>query len=181
MEKYSTITVQKPDTSKYDVNYIESYNFSEEQDNYFYFKKDIDKKANDEYIKDPEDNFLWIGTFKLQANIGDKVFLTVEYDDDDVNIKGFNTFYDALKDFERGWKDKEENDDYSFNIVEKEIPSDLSIKYNSLDQMDKDNYLLRASYDKEGTSGIEVKPEYARDEKVKNLLRSIKGIDKYKL
>jgi len=176
--------------SNYDVNFVKNYVFDEDHNSIFQFVKNrIDKK--DKEFLDLVESTISIDYYPLEANIGDTVFLVVVYNENsDLHVYGFSNTFDAFGKALMLWKDGTTGTEmyYAVKIFKHKItcihPSgkrgEAHIK--SLEFFGKEGHLLFGDYNKDNnTNDLQIVPEYVNNPKIKNLLLSIQGINKYKL
>jgi len=179
MKSFSKIT-----ESVNDVRYIRNVVFDEDHKSYFDFVQDKSTKYDDQIKNNISD--LWeIIYLNIEANVGDTVFLVVEYNvSNDVIVYAYKDVYTAFSTALKSWKEWAiDNENYGIKIFKHKI-TEASIKVNhkSYEFFERKDYILYGNYN--GTDGINelnIVPEYSNNPKIKNLMLSLGGINKFKL
>ena len=169
--------------SKNSIKYIINVVFEEDHMSFFSFASSKGEEGT-KMLKAANSNITEIVNHPIDTEIGKTIFLTISYDIyNDVVVKGYKTPFEAIAQALNVYEENVNNETpyYGIKVFKWKITTDNIKLINSLDEFDKENYILYANYAHEETNDIFIVPEYVNNPKVKNLLLSIKSVNKFKL
>lgn len=180
MNKFSQIL-----ESSHDIKFVRNVIFDE--DHHSYFDYSIGKSdAYDDSIKATNSDIWDILYFPIDAKIGDTIYLMIKYDENnDVIVQAFKNVYDAihlaLKEFiENAYVEKVSH--YGVKVFKEKLTDDKA--YNnikSLQYFERKDHIMFGDKNDDNDGEVYISPEYANEPKIKNILLSMNGINKFKL
>lgn len=169
--------------AKASINFIRYFIDWEDYDkSYFQFvnKKSLAKDKREINIQSGAE----VHYFDFKSNYEKTIFLLIIKDDTrDYHIRAYNDIYKAFSEALKLYNEeiKTADDGYDIKIFKFKIDQTID-KYMSDEEFWKDNHLIYCEYNKEPYKNeINMKPEYAHNDKIKNMVLSSKTIGKFKL
>lgn len=186
MDKFSTVTIIKPDTSKYKVNYIRSV-IRKGNKKYFDFINDENKKYDEEEFD--QSGIYSITSIDCKANFGDMIYIIL----DDRSgffekLDFYGVMYDPVEAIKKAINLMQYDPTREVKVIRVTISPDMVVdvpnkynvknySFNDLKDANDPNYLELFHYNEI----VNIKQEYGSNEEIKNLLLSVKGINKFNL
>lgn len=164
------------------INYVRNVIFEENNGTYYDFESKKTEKY-DQKIIDANTEIIEVIYTNISTEVGKTVFTVITYDEHNENVVyAFNNVFDAIgKALDFFIKAKDRKVDYYGVKVFKQLVTSGS-KNNSWDAYSNPNHILQAQIiEDKNIEEILIVPEYGNNPKVKNIMLSLDGINKFKL
>jgi hypothetical protein len=191
-----TIHMVPDDNTKFPANYFRYVMYDKTSDSYYQITRDENKEYDKEIWKEDYSPTMITGN-RIESNIGDTIYVVFRYNKERPMLDELEFIYaykndQAVKAIVRALKDydSDKRNEKLYKVCQLTITKDMIIekpskdagkRFDVLELFNQDDPILIIYKNEEEGQGVEINPEYAKNQEVKNAMLSMKTISKFKL